>query len=417
MQVIRTLLELDEKLQDVGRAALVGDDAMRRVFSSFQMNLDTDLPADPFSDEYRKFQMSLYETVSGRNYDVRNEVSAFDVSAHVTRPFPFVTESVATTGAHLSSLGFFVSQLRVPRGGRILEFGPGWGNTTITLAMLGFEMTAIDVEPNFCELLRRRAEVNQVSVNVILGDFFKVEEIAERYDAVVFYECFHHCADHLRLLRGLHNVLKPGGRVYLGSEPINPYFSMPWGLRLDGESLWAVRQNGWMELGFTDEYFTEAVGRTGWSPKRYASKDVDWAVVWELERLSDHSLYYDASNTILQTLIGHRSGDAIVVDGAQAGFALYGPYIKLDAGKWRGTVYLKPGSLRFGHATIDVGDFSRNEAFGSLSVDLDGLSQRGENSISISFFLSEPKSNVEIRLDCALGTKMTIVGLGLVQGA
>ncbi len=79
---------------------------------------------------------------------------------------------------------------------------------------------------------------------------------------MLFYEAFHHCDDHMRLLSLLHDVLEPGGRVFFAAEPITDAFPLPWGVRLDGESLWATRRSGWLELGFKESYFLSALRRS-----------------------------------------------------------------------------------------------------------------------------------------------------------
>jgi SAM-dependent methyltransferase len=239
MQTIRDIAELDAKIEECNRAEAVSDDAMRAVFGTFQMDPPASLPADPFGPEYRDFQLELYRRVSGRPYSTGNEETPFDVERAVLRPFPFTTGSCVTTGEHFMAVGFLLRAMALPPNSRVLEFGPGWGNTTIMLAKLGHRVTAVDIEGRFCELLRRRAEREGVEIEVVNADFLWVEEAAEarRFDTVLFFECFHHCADHLRLLRALRGALAPGGRVFFGAEPIAPGFPMPWGLRLDGCSL------------------------------------------------------------------------------------------------------------------------------------------------------------------------------------
>lgn len=74
------------------------------------------------------------------------------------------------------------------------------------------------------------------------------------YVAAVFFECFHHCDDHRRLLRALHRAVQPGGCVVFAAEPIAPDYPVPWGVRMDGEALWAIHNFGWLELGFRDDY-------------------------------------------------------------------------------------------------------------------------------------------------------------------
>lgn len=150
----------------------------------------------------------------------------------------------------------------------------------LALAQSGYEVTAVDIEKGFTDLIRRRATQMDLPVRTINADFMWAETAAERFDAVVFFECFHHCADHPRLLRALHRIVRPEGRVYFVGEPIEDRLPMPWGVRLDGESLWAIRQHGWLELGFQETYFREILRRTGWNVVRYASTEYAAAHVW-----------------------------------------------------------------------------------------------------------------------------------------
>jgi 2-polyprenyl-3-methyl-5-hydroxy-6-metoxy-1,4-benzoquinol methylase len=284
MQVISTLGDLDEKLAECEAAGRVSDDALRQVFTTFRMDFSTHMPPDPFSPEYREAQMSLYRQISGRHYHPRNEVTKFDVHAADRRPFPFYTGSCATAGFFTMGVGYLLSVLELPPGARVIEFGAGWGNTTMAMAMSGLEVTAVDIESNFCELLKLRAKRHDVQVNVVEADYMWAETVKDAFDAAIFFESFHHCSDHMRLLKALRTAVKPHGRVYLGAEPINAEFPLPWGLRMDGESLWAIRANGWMELGYNEAYFLEAAARTGWSATKRALPGLEWASVWELTR-------------------------------------------------------------------------------------------------------------------------------------
>jgi SAM-dependent methyltransferase len=112
-----------------------------------------------------------------------------------------------------------------------------------------------------------------------------VDSFGQTFDAVLFYESFHHCWDHILMLRKLHDVLRPGGRVFFAAEPITDAFPMPWGLRLDGESVWAIRQNGWLELGYTEEYFTATLRREGWSSVKHVAQDTHLGTIFEASPL------------------------------------------------------------------------------------------------------------------------------------
>jgi SAM-dependent methyltransferase len=225
-------------------------------------------PADPFGDAYRTWVWNLYERVSGRGaYSVGHEASPFDFDAALARPYPFATGSSSVVGDDLIARGCVVKALGLSVPARIVELGPGWGNLTADLAAMGHEVTAVDVDEGFCRLIARRAP----GVRVVHADMLSFAESPDdrSYDAAVFFESFHHCADHLRLLELLHGVVRPGGVVVFGAEPVD-LLAYPWGPRLDGLSLWSTRRYGWLELGFDERYFASALKRTGWTLRTVA---------------------------------------------------------------------------------------------------------------------------------------------------
>ncbi|NPD66426.1 class I SAM-dependent methyltransferase [Lichenicola cladoniae] len=288
MDVIASLADLEIKIAECNHIlAHDSDDAMRRLFNSFRMDFSSEAPADPFSPAYRDFQMTLYRTIAGRSYEILNERSHFDTVGKAACPFPYYLKSSWTAGHHLLAIGYMLCKLELPPGARILEFGPGWGNTTIELARIGFDVTVIDIEPNFLDVICLRAATAGVTVTTIEDDFFHAETVEQPYDAALFFASFHHCDDHMRLLRALHRAVVPGGSVYLASEPIIAQYGTPWGVRMDGEALWAARNFGWLELGFDDVYFREALARTGWHGTFHPCGTVPWASVWHLQRLDD----------------------------------------------------------------------------------------------------------------------------------
>ena len=263
--MISSLAELDEALRRLDAAAAVSDDELRRAFGTFTMQFPSDLPADPDSPEYRARQFALYEWLHGRPYAVTNEVSQFDLDSAANQPFPFHTRSAQTVGDQLIAIGYLIRTMNLPAGSRILEFGPGWGNTTMALARMGHHVTAIDIEPNFVKLVAERARRKNLTVDSRQGDFASIKQLDGPFDAVLFFECFHHCSDHQALIAGLDRVVAPGGQVFFAGEPITDHFPVPWGLRPDGESLWAIRRHGWLELGFQERYFRGLLTRFGWS--------------------------------------------------------------------------------------------------------------------------------------------------------
>lgn len=286
IEVISTLDRLDEKLHEISAAASISDDAVRAVFASFRMDIPTNQLGDPWSAEYRDAQFDLYSRISSRaGYMTSNEVSGYVCDPRI--PFPYYTQSSTTVGDQLMALGYLIKTMGLPAQSSILEFGPGWGNTTIALARMGYDVTALDIDPNFVQVIQDRADLLGLTLDARVGQFSDASSIDRQYDAVLFYECFHHCSDHIQLLASLHRLIKPGGRVFLAAEPILESFHAPWGVRLDGESLWAIRANGWLELGFTESYFIEACARSGWEVSRSISDVSPLTSIWCLRPQED----------------------------------------------------------------------------------------------------------------------------------
>jgi 2-polyprenyl-3-methyl-5-hydroxy-6-metoxy-1,4-benzoquinol methylase len=283
VETISTLERLDEKLQQVEAARLVSDDKMREVFREFRMAPPPDLPKDPYSPEYEGRQFELYRMIAGRSsYEVDSEKSSFPTDPN--RPFPYYTESPETVGQHLIGIGLIIRTMALPPGSAILELGAGWGNTTIALAQMGYHVTAIDIDPDFVSLISARAANLSLSVDVRLGQYLEIDQLEKTFDAVLFFESFHHCSDHRGLLSKLCQVLAPEGRVFFAAEPIYDFFPVPWGVRLDGESLWAIREKGWLELGFQESYFLRTLLQLGWEVRRHVSMDTHLGLIFEARR-------------------------------------------------------------------------------------------------------------------------------------
>ena len=386
------------------------------------MDPPSGMPPDPFSPAYRDAQMALYRAVAGRAYALTNEATPFDVDAAVRRPFPYDTGSGTTAGEHLMGIGFALRAMTLPPGSRVLEFGPGWGNTTLELARLGHHVTCVDIEPRFCELIRRRAAREDLSIEVVNDDFFWAERAGGTFDAVLFFECFHHCADHLRLLRALQKVAKPAGRLFFGGEPIVADFPQPWGLRLDGNSLWAIRKNGWLELGFREDYFLDALSHTGWTGLRIDdAADLDagipcadpaWATVWEARRRNEAGFRLNASDGRLQTGSGTRRNGAIVLEGA-AGTGLFGPYLSLPRGRWVARLHFEEGAAAAGSAVMDV--CAGNGGARIAERPIRGGELAAESwSPALPFVAAEDLTGVEVRLFCDEGFAATLKSVEVV---
>ncbi len=211
------------------------------------------------------------------DYDTAFEASPFDLPAALARPFPYQTGSLGLVGRDLVARGHLLECLSgalpplassLPRDSarvRVVEFGAGWGNLTADLVATGLDVTVVEFDPKFCSLIAQRC-AGPGGLTVSEGDMLGFAT-DEPFDAAIFFESFHHCADHIAMLGRLHEIVRPGGAVLFAAEPIQR-LEYPWGPRLDGLSVWSSRTHGWLELGFDAAYFDRALERTGWMGRR-----------------------------------------------------------------------------------------------------------------------------------------------------
>jgi SAM-dependent methyltransferase len=188
-------------------------------------------------------------------------------------------------GGFLIAFGYVIKIMELPKGARILEVGCGLGSFTFLLAKMGYQVDALDVSDSQCKIVRKVVERLPTPPNVICQPLDKfLETSVAQYDAVIFFESFHHFLDHFSLLKILvTSHLSPIGKIALAGEPIlresNSILPYPWGIRLDGESLRAMRKWGWLELGFTEAYVRNMFARIGLSFARHKLEISPWADV------------------------------------------------------------------------------------------------------------------------------------------
>lgn len=413
IQVVRTLDELDEMLGRLEAAQRVSDDELRKLFPTFCMEFNAQIPMDPYSDEYAKVQFDLYHKIAGRDYSVENEKSVFDLSAAIVRPFPYFSGSCETVGNHLSAIAHVIRSLKLKPGSKIVEFGPGWGNLTLILATMGFDVTAVDIEKNFCNLISKRAEQAGVKIRVVNADFSWIEQITEPVDAILFFESFHHSSDHLRVIKALDKAVKDDGKVYFAAEPITETFPIPWGIRLDGESLWAIRKNGWLELGFSKQYFLRTLRKFNWAAEEFTTASLPWATVYEATKQKKYSRTFFVSDPKIRTQIGVKGKDGSVVSGGSAGYLVYGPYVSLPASEYVAEILFSDTENLAGKGRMEVACRGGTVILAAQEADYKDLNENGK--IQIKFTTSRNETDVEIRLFCSQGAIAKVYAIELEE--
>jgi SAM-dependent methyltransferase len=278
MKYITNLPDLDRELDYVDSQFKISDDSGRIALNNFCYKIEGSVvPQDPLSREYYEFQMKLYSLISGRSsYQIINEESVFDQEKIKETPFPYYTHSAGTVGDQLLMIGFIIKNTNLPADSNIVEFGPGWGNLTLALAQMGHKLTCVEIESRFIELIKFRTQ--GISKQIVffqqdMLDFTKSSE--KKFDAAIFYESFHHCQDPVTMIKNLSNIITNNGILCFASEPIvcgpSGFIPYPWGIRLDGMSVWSIRRFGWMELGFEINFFLDLLTQNGFTTEKISS--------------------------------------------------------------------------------------------------------------------------------------------------
>lgn len=234
---------------------------------------DTSLPysmdsTDPYSPQYKEEVKSVYKSLTASDYDANNELTSNKQSEEDFEiGFPWISGNLRVCAEELAKPVQILQTLHLSgkSGTRIIEFGCGWGNLALPLARARQNVSVVDIDEGFINRLVRKAEQEGLSIASHCGDFVDVAtSLNQRFGVVIFQSSFHHCLDFVALLRAIKsNLLEKDGIIIFASEPISRDVKFPWGLRYDGESLWAIMCNKWLELGFNYDFFSEMLINVG----------------------------------------------------------------------------------------------------------------------------------------------------------
>jgi ubiquinone/menaquinone biosynthesis C-methylase UbiE len=115
----------------------------------------------------------------------------------------------------------------VDLGDDVLEIGPGFGATTSVLARRSGQLSVLELDPGYCERLRRELDED---VAVVQADATKMPFDDARFSGVVCFTMLHHLPSpdlQDRLLGEVSRVLRPGG-VFAGTDSLGtgPVFKL-----------------------------------------------------------------------------------------------------------------------------------------------------------------------------------------------
>jgi len=243
---------------------------------------------DPFSDEYKEAVFNFYRLLHKYKYHTDDEgYSIENIDDFSKIGFPYYTKSASVVGDYLMAYGFIIRTMNLPAGAKILDIGSGPGALTRHLMQMGYELTCVDVNNQFIELIIRIADGLGVEVKTLCCDMSDIE-VNEKFDAIIFMESFHHTLEHEKVLSVITQCLGKDGKIFFAAEPIvsdDDDIPYPWGPRLNFESVYSIRQFGWIEMGYQEEYFRELLLKYGFQCKRFRSNETWWGDVVECKRI------------------------------------------------------------------------------------------------------------------------------------
>lgn len=101
--------------------------------------------------------------------------------------------------------------------GRVLDAGCGTGEHTLLAAGLGLDATGIDLSAAALRAARDKAAARGLTARFLRHDALRLADLGERFDTVLDSLLLHALGPAARAayLRGVHQVLRPGGRMYV----------------------------------------------------------------------------------------------------------------------------------------------------------------------------------------------------------
>ena len=253
----------------------------------FQLGLDPESPA------YRDQQLALWRAITQRPaYEAAKDEDTPEISDldAIYQPAFYGSGDADLAGDHLIALGHILKLSGLKSGDRALEYGAGFGQIALAFARLGVKVDTVDINPRFCAAVASLAPRYRVDLTAHVESFgFNPAGRPDAYDLIYFYESFHHCLDFKAVIPKLDDMLKPGGKIIMAGEPImsepTPLLPYPWGLRLDGENVTVMHKRGWMELGFSEEFYFSTFRQFGFQATKHVLPGMHYATAYVFERV------------------------------------------------------------------------------------------------------------------------------------
>lgn len=125
-----------------------------------------------------------------------------------------------------TEIRFAVQQLNLRPGERLLDLGCGWGRHSLPLAAYGVQVTGVDISHELLTMARYNARRRNLAVNWVEADIADLP-LRGTFDAAAqfcgnFLTWFANRDQTLEALWNVANVLRPGGRLLVGTTDWQP---------------------------------------------------------------------------------------------------------------------------------------------------------------------------------------------------
>ncbi|WP_181168865.1 class I SAM-dependent methyltransferase [Mesorhizobium sp. B2-4-17] len=235
---------------------------------------------DPFGEEYVAGQVAVYREIARRDVDQQvNELTDFVMADHIAGANPYTHQPPVSVALHVGRVSRAIERSGLQIGDHVLDMGCGWGTSCELMAFCGLEVTGLDINPRFIELVNTRAKRIGHKVGAVQGSFESIP--GDRlYDAALYYESLHHAVKPWETLSLVHNRLKPGGKLMLAGEPVNDIWKY-WGIRTDPLSVYCIRKFGWFESGWSADFISKCVKRCGFEIEHFEVEpgSIGWIMI------------------------------------------------------------------------------------------------------------------------------------------
>jgi SAM-dependent methyltransferase len=121
----------------------------------------------------------------------------------------------------------------LPKGSKVLDVGVGFGQSSVFLAGLGYEVYAVEPSLFMCQLIQDAAHRFKLPLTVVQAVGEELSQIGSEFDVVIFNSSLHHCDDPIRAIAESFKCLRPDGQILLvGENMLKPWMSQERYLRL-----------------------------------------------------------------------------------------------------------------------------------------------------------------------------------------